>query len=117
MLENTKDILSKPDINLLKISLIYYAFKGNYDMKIISEYWNNDIKKYLELMENNQPQFLGINYMYSSLIEKDEKISKKYLKKFQQIKKKHPDKEAIEETEQMIAEVNYRINNELVLEN
>lgn len=117
VLENTKDILSKPNINLLKINLIYCAFKGNYDMKIISEYWNNDIKKYLELMGNNQPQFLGINYMYSSLIEKDEKISKKYLKKFQQIKKEHHDKKAIEETEQIIAEVDYRANNELILEN
>lgn len=115
VLESTKDILSKPNINLLKISLIYYAFKGNYDMKIISEYWNNDIKKYLELMKNNQPQFLGINYMYSSLIEKDKKIAKKYLKKFQQIKKKHPDKKTIEETEQIIAEVDCRINNELIL--
>lgn len=115
VIENTKDILSKPNINFLKISLIYYAFKGNYDMKIISAYWDNDIKKYLELMENNQPQFLGINYMYSLLIEKDEKESQKYLSKFQQIKKKHPDKKAIEETEQMISEVNNRVNNELIV--
>ena len=109
ILKTTENTLPKSHIILFKINLIYYAFKGGFNLEIISEYWNKDIRKYLEAMGNFEPQFIGINYMYSSLIEKDKKKAQSYLKQFEQIKKKHPNKESIEETEKTILDVNERL--------
>ena len=114
ILKKYDDKLAKANINLFKINLIYYAFKGNCDTKIISEYWNKDIRNYLDSMGGFEPQFLGINYMYSSLIEKDKKKAQSYLKKFEQIKKNHHNKNSVKETEKVILSVNERVDKELV---
>ena len=80
------------------------------DTKIISEYWNKDIRNYLDAMGGFEPQFIGINYMYSSLIEKDKKKAQSYLKKFEQIKKNHHNKNSVKETEKTILVVNERLD-------
>jgi len=110
ILKNTENKLAKANINLFKINLIYYAFKGNCDTKIISEYWNKDIRNYLDAMGGFEPQFIGINYMYSSLIEKDKKKAQSYLNKFEQIKKNHHNKNSVKETEKTILAVKEKIN-------
>lgn len=109
VMKEADNLLSKADRSILKIQLINCVFYADYDIEIISEYWDNDIKKYLDLMGKFAPQMLGYNYMCTLLLEKDEKKSQKYLSEFEQMKKKHPDKKAIEETEKIIADVNNKI--------
>ena len=106
ILEEAKELLSKQYIISLKLQLINCIFYSDGDFNQIKEIWNEDIKKYLDLMEKVTPIYIGINYMYATLIEKNEENSKKYLNLFQQLNKKNYDKYMIEETEQLINDVN-----------
>ena len=72
----------------------------------IKKIYDEEIKKYLDLMGKAVPVYIGISYMYSTLIEKNEENSKKYLNQFRQLNKKNYDKYMIEEAEQLINDVN-----------
>lgn len=111
ILKNYYPILSKDIVNGLKIQIIDCVFNGNYDLKLISDYWNNDLSKYLNKMSYIVPQYLGINYMYSLLIEKDKRKAEKYLNRFQILKEKLKDKNAILETKKIICDTNNYQNN------
>lgn len=106
ILEEAKELLSKQYIISLKLQLMSCIFYGDGDFNQIKEIWDEDIKKYLDLMGKVAPIYIGINYMYATLIEKNELNSKKYLTQFQQLNKKNYDKYMIEETEQLINDVN-----------
>ena len=110
VLKDATSALTKANKNLLKIQLINCVFYADYDMKIILEYWDKDIKNYLELMGEFAPQILGINYMCASLLEKNEKKAQKILNQFEKMKKKKLDKKVIEETEKIIESVNSKVN-------
>lgn len=105
--------MAKSLINLVTVNLIYYSFKDNYDVKTISEYWNNDIEKYLNLMQKIQPQFIGINYMYFSLIAKDDQKAQKYLRQFEKNNKRYLNPKDVEETKQIILSVNEILNKKM----
>ena len=86
-------------------------FYSSDDFEQIKEIWNEDIKKYLDLMGKVVPVYIGINYMYSALVEKNEANSKKYLNQFQQLNKKNYDQNQIKETEQLINDVKKKMEN------
>lgn len=109
ILEEAKELLSKQYIISLKLQLMNCIFYSDGDFNQIKEIWDEDIKKYLDLMGKVAPIYIGINYMYATLIEENELNSKKYLKQFQQLNKKNYDKYQIEETEQLINDVNKKI--------
>ena len=111
VLEDENNVLLKTDSNLFKIQLLNCLFYGNYDLDLILDYWNKDTQKYLDAMCNFQPSFLGFNYMFALLVEKNQIKANKYLKQFEEIKKKYPDKMFIEEAEKLINDVNLRVNN------
>lgn len=109
ILEEAKELLSKQYIISLKLQLMNCIFYSDGDFNQIKEIWNEDIKKYLDLMGKVAPIYIGINYMYASLVEKNESNSKKYLNQFKQLNKKKYDKYQIEETEQLINDVNKKL--------
>ena len=111
ILEEAKELLSKQYIISLKLQLMNCIFYSGDDFEQIKEIWNEDIKKYLDLMGKVVPVYIGINYMYSTLVEKNEANSKKYLNQFQQLNKKNYDKKQIEETEQLINDVKKKMEN------
>jgi len=106
ILEDAKELLSKTHVITLKLQLIICFYNNNNDFENIKEIWNEDIKKYLDLMGKVNPVYISINYMYSTLVEKNEGNSKKYINKFQQLNKSNYDKYQVEEAEQLINEVN-----------
>ena len=83
ILEEAKELLSKQYIISLKLQLMNCIFYSDGDFNQIKEIWDEDIKKYLDLMGKVAPIYIGINYMYATLIEKNELNSKKYLNQFQ----------------------------------
>lgn len=111
ILEEAKELLSKQNIITLKLQLMNCIFYGNGDFNQIKEIWDEDIKKYLDLMGKVFPIYIGFNYMYATLIEKNELNSKKYLNQFQQLNKKNYDKYQIEETEKLINDINNKKGN------
>jgi len=106
ILEEAQEILSKKDIMTLKLQLMNCIFYSNDDLNQIKKIYDEEIKKYLDLMGKAVPVYIGISYMYSTLIEKNEENSKKYLNQFRQLNKKNYDKYMIEEAEQLINDVN-----------
>jgi hypothetical protein len=109
ILEEANELLSKQNIITLKLQLMNCIFYGNGNFGQIKEIWDEEIKKYLDLMGKVVPTYIGFNYMYASLVEKNESNSKKYLNQFKQLNKKKYDKYQIEETEQLINDVNKKL--------
>ena len=79
---------------------IFYLKKNLTEIKDI---WDEDIKKHLDLMSNYIPQYIGINYMYFSLVEENNDIANKCLNQFKKINRK---KYEIKELEQLMFDVN-----------
>lgn len=108
ILKEAKDFVSKPNMISLKLSLISCIFYTNDNLDEIKELWNEEIKKYLDFIGKIVPVGIAYNYLYATLIEKNEENSKKYLNQFQQLNKKKYDKYQIEEAEKLINDVNKR---------
>lgn len=108
ILKEAKELLSKPDIFSFKVDLIGCIFYTNDNLDEIKELWSEEIKKYLDFIGKIVPVGIAYNYLYATLIEKNEDNSKKYLNQFQQLNKKKYDKYQIEEAEKLINDVNKR---------
>lgn len=108
ILDEAKTILTKQDVITLKIQLINNIFYCGDDLEQIKNIWDDDIKRYLDLMGDVLPICIGINYLYATLIEKNEINSKRYLKQFQQLNRKRYDKYMIEDVDKIIEDVNKR---------
>lgn len=108
ILKEAKDFVSKPNMISLKLSLISCIFYTNDNLDEIKELWSEEIKKYLDFIGKIVPVGIAYNYLYATLIEKNEDNSKKYLNQFQQLNKKKYDKYQIEEAEKLINDVNKR---------
>lgn len=109
ILKEAKSLLSKQYTITLKLQLINCIFYSNGDLEQIKEIWDEDIKKFLELMGKAAPSFIVMNYMYATLIEKNEENSQKYLKQFEQLNKKNYDNYLIKEAEDYMNAVNKRM--------
>ena len=109
VLVDANELLLKTEVITLKLQLIISIFSSNDDVNKIKEIWDEDIKKYLDLMGNVSPIYIGINYLYATLVEKNEDNSKKYLNQFQQLKVKLYEKYELEETEKLINEVDKKL--------
>ena len=106
MLKDENELLTNQDIITIKLQLILATFYLNKNIYEIKDIWNDDIKKHVDLMSKVVPVYIGINYLYFSLIEKNNEISNKYLNQFKKLNRKKYEKYQIDELEQLIFDVN-----------
>lgn len=106
MLKDKNELLTNQDIITIKLQLILATFYLNKNIYEIKDIWNDDIKKHVDLMSKVVPVYIGINYLYFSLIEKNNEISNKYLNQFKKLNRKKYEKYQIDELEQLIFDVN-----------
>lgn len=106
MLEKEKSLLSKQNIITLKLQIINCVLSCSDDIEKINEFWDKDVKKYLDSMSKFIPIYIGFNYMYATLVEKNESNSKKYLNQFQKLNKQKYNKNQLQETEEFINYIN-----------
>lgn len=109
ILKDGKDFLTRQNIIIIKLQLIICIFYSGDDFNKIKEIWDEDIKKYLDLMGNVAPVYIGINYLYAALIEENEINSEKYLNKFQKLRKNNYNKFQIKNAEELINDVKKKI--------
>ena len=105
ILNDAKDMIPKQNLITVKLQLIICLFNED-KLDEIKNIWDKDIKKYLDQMGKILPIFVGINYMYATLIEKNEINSNKYFHQLKKINKKNLDKYQIKEIEDLLNEVN-----------
>ena len=105
ILNDAKDMIPKQNLITVKLQLIICLFNED-KLDEIKNIWDKDIKKYLDQMGKILPIFVGINYMYATLIEKNEVNSNKYFHQLKKINKKNLDKYQIKEIEDLLNEVN-----------
>lgn len=105
ILNDAKDMIPKQNLITVKLQLIICLFNED-KLDEIKNIWDKDIKKYLDQMRKILPIFVGINYMYATLIEKNEVNSNKYFHQLKKINKKNLDKYQIKEIEDLLNIVN-----------
>ena len=109
VLVEAKELLTKPTRVTLKLQLINCMFDMEDDVEVlaskIEKIWDDEIKKYLDVMSKVSPVFIGMNYLYSVVVEKNEVNAEKYLIQFHQINRNFYDKKSVEETEEMIVKI------------
>ena len=110
ILNDAKDMIPKQNLITVKLQLIICLFNED-KLDEIKNIWDKDIKKYLDQMGKILPIFVGINYMYATLIEKNEINSNKYFHQLKKINKKNLDKYQIKEIEDLLNEVNTKRKN------
>lgn len=110
ILEEGKDFLSNQDMMTIKLQLINCIFYTSDDLSEIKEIWNDDLKRYLDMMSSIIPTYIGFNYMYAALVEKDEVSAIRYLEQFELLDKSRFDKYLIDDTIDFIRDINEKIN-------
>ena len=106
ILKDAKKLLTKSDINLIKVQAINCAFDNKKNYELIREWWNNDFNKFMEIMQNINPTYLYINYVYLLRVINDKKKAKVLLDKFYMNEGKYSDKKNISYIKEKIIEVN-----------
>lgn len=110
ILEEGKEFLSNQDMMTIKLQLINCIFYTSDDLSEIKEIWNDDLKRYLDMMSSIIPTYIGFNYMYAALVEKDEVSAIRYLEQFELLDKSRFDKYLIDDTIDFIRDINEKIN-------
>ena len=111
ILSDGKEILSKQNVITLKLQHIISIFYENKEMERIKDIWDDEISNYLKVVSKIDPIFIGLNYMYASLVENNKENAEKYLKQYQKINKKHFTNYQLEDAKKLFEEIDKRKNN------
>ncbi len=109
VMKEAKYLLIEQEITILKLELIGAIMHDSCDINEMKDLWDDNVKKFLQVMWKFEPIFIAYNYMYCSLIEENNEMKEYWLNQLEAAKKKKFKKEDIENAEDLIKDINSKI--------